>query len=87
MQPLDLKSTSLQSAAYHHQLALLELTFIGGAVYQYLHVPATIYEELLKAESKGAYFNCRIRNRFAFAKFPVAAPPPDSPLQRPCHDQ
>ena len=83
MQPVDLKSTSLQSAAYQAQLGVLELKFIGGASYQYFCVPASVYEDLLRAGSKGAYFNHHIRNRFVFAKLPVTGPNPNSRLQTP----
>ena len=62
----------------HPVLALLELRFAGGAAYRYFRVPAPIYEELLRAESKGAYFNYHIRNRFACVKLPVAGPTGDS---------
>jgi hypothetical protein len=43
----------------------LELEFKSGAIYRYLGVPAATYRGLLGAESKGAYFNGHIRNRFS----------------------
>lgn len=68
MQPVTLHSTLLQSAGYKDQLALLELEFRDGAVYHYFDVAGQTFQELLRAESKGAYFNANIRNRFAYAK-------------------
>ncbi|MCX6638854.1 MAG: KTSC domain-containing protein, partial [Acidobacteria bacterium] len=56
------------------QPALLELEFSGGAVYGYFGVPAQVYQELLRAESKGRYSNYHIRNRFAYAKIHPAEP-------------
>ena len=38
------------------------------AIYRYFSIPQQTFEELLRAESKGGYFNARIRNRFAYAK-------------------
>jgi len=38
-----------------------------GAVYQYLGVPLRIYQDLLRADSKGAYFNHHIRSPFPYA--------------------
>jgi KTSC domain len=64
----DLNSTSLNAAGYQDGQALLELEFKSGAIYRYLDVPAATYRELLAAESKGAYFNCHIRNRFRYTK-------------------
>jgi hypothetical protein len=68
MQPADWNSSLLEAGSYHDQLAVLELTFRSGAVYCYFGVPAPTYHELLRAESKGQYFNSHVRNRFACAK-------------------
>ncbi len=74
MQRIELNSTALEAATYQDQLALLELEFRDGTVYQYCVVPAQTYQELLLAESKGAYFHSHIRNRFAYAKVHPAEP-------------
>lgn len=63
-----LHSTWLQAATYQDREAVLKLELCGGTVYQYFHVPAQIFQDLLQAESKGRYFNAVIRNRFASAK-------------------
>lgn len=68
MQPIECKSSLLEAAAYQDQLALLAVAFRDGAVYHYFGVPAGTYQELLRAESHGRYFNSHIRNRFAYAK-------------------
>jgi hypothetical protein len=65
---IELDSTSLYTVGYLARQALLELEFKSGAIYRYLAVPATTYRGLLGAESKGAYFNCHIRNRFCCTK-------------------
>lgn len=72
MARVDLKSTSLNAATYQDQSALLELEFRSGAIYRYSGVPAQTYQELLRAESKGGYFNQHIRNRFAYTKIDLA---------------
>ena len=64
----DLNSTSLSTVGYRDRPALLELEFRGGAIYQYWGVPEATYQGLLLSQSKGAYFNRYIRNRFAYAK-------------------
>jgi hypothetical protein len=68
MLPIDLQSTSLHAATYQDQSALLELEFRDGTSYRYLGVPEQVYQELLRSESKGRYFNQYIRNRFQGAK-------------------
>ena len=44
--------------------ATLELEFRSGAIYRYFAVPQAVFQELIAAESKGAYFNRHVRNRF-----------------------
>ena len=68
MPRVDLNSTSLHAVTYQDQCAVLELEFRSGAIYRYFSIPQQTFEELLRAESKGGYFNARIRNRFAYAK-------------------
>ena len=67
MARVELKSTAMNAATYQDQSASLELEFRTGAIYRYLAVPAQTYPELLRAESKGRYFNQHIRNRFPYA--------------------
>jgi len=68
MPRVDLNSTLLQAATYQDQSTFLELEFRSGAIYRYLGVPAQTYQELLRAESQGRYFNQHIRNRFPHVK-------------------
>ena len=61
-------STTLASASHEAQSALLELQFRSGAVYQYFDVPDGVYQNLLAAPSKGAYFNKHIRGRYRYQR-------------------
>lgn len=72
MARVDLQSSLLNAATYQDQSAFLELEFRGGAIYRYLGVPEQVYRELLSAESKGRYFNQRIRNRFTYVQIDPA---------------
>lgn len=58
-------SSLLSSIAYSID-ATLELEFRSGAICRYYAVPQTIFEELIAAESKGAYFN--VRNGFRYQR-------------------
>ncbi len=73
MPPVDGNSSLLKAAVYDESWAVLELSFHSGAVYRYFGVPAQIYRELMRAESKGKHFNSHIRNRFHCSK--LATPP------------
>jgi len=65
-EPVD--SSTLLRVGYRPDSATLELTFTTGKVYQYLDVPPRIHAGLMRAESKGRYFNRHIRPRFAYRR-------------------
>jgi len=58
--------SSLLSAVRYSPDAVLELKFRTGTIYRYFNVPHLVFEELLAAESLGAYFNRHIRPRFPY---------------------
>jgi len=64
MERLALDSTTLDWARYSPEEHVLELGFRTGKVYIYFDVPSHSYQELVRAESKGRYFNIHIRNHF-----------------------
>ena len=69
--PLDPRmavvSSLLSSIGYSIE-ATLELEFRSGAIYRYFAVPKAVFQELIAAESKGAYFNRHVRNRFRYQR-------------------
>lgn len=65
--PLPVRSRLLAGVAYDNGQAILQLEFRGGSVYRYFQVPSQTYQELLQADSKGAYFNRHIRGVFHYA--------------------
>ena len=67
MVSVSVNSTLLTSVAFNVDESILELEFRDGACYRYFAVPAAIYEGLLTADSKGTYFNHRIRTCFRYA--------------------
>jgi hypothetical protein len=44
----------------------LEVEFTTGRVYRYFDVPREAHEALMRAESRGAYFNRWIRPRYRY---------------------
>jgi len=67
MKTIAVDSTTLRTVGYDAERQLLQIEFQNRSIYQYFEVPATLYEELMQASSKGAYFNRSIRPRFDFA--------------------
>ena len=64
--PVAVDSSLLARAAYTASESFLDLEFRNGAIYRYFAVPATIHQDLLAADSKGSYFNSRIRGHFRY---------------------
>ncbi len=65
---LPVDSTLIRSVRYDERAQTLEIAFESGAVYHYLHVPEPVKDGLLSADSKGGYFNSRIRGAFTFRR-------------------
>ncbi len=64
------ESTTLATVAYDARSELLPLEFRNRAIYHYFGVPAEVHEALLRAPSKGKYFNRAIRDQFSYALGP-----------------
>jgi hypothetical protein len=66
MKRKSLDSSCLTSAGYDPQGHVLEIEFNPDRVYQYLDVPAGVFQGLLDADSHGTYFNEEIKHRYPF---------------------
>jgi hypothetical protein len=62
------ESSTLATVAYDKTRALLQLEFNSRALYQYFGVPAAVHEALLRAPSKGGFFNKAIRGKFPYRR-------------------
>ncbi len=67
MKRVRLGSSAIATIAYDKEMRSLDVEFRGGDTYRYFNVSKSIYRELLKAESAGAYWN-EVKDKFAFAK-------------------
>ena len=79
------ESSTLATVAYDRTRELLQLEFNSGALYQYFRVSATVHEALLRAPSKGSYFNQAIRGKFPYRRISsgrVEAPEQHIPAER-----
>lgn len=68
MQRETVESSSLKSVGYAPESRTLEVEFHHGAVYRYLGVPPSVHEALLRAESKGAFLNREVRERYPYER-------------------
>lgn len=66
-------STAIAAVTYlpEPEQAALDVEFTSGATYRYFAVPVQLFHEFLSAESKGAFFNRRIRPCYQHAKLEV----------------
>ena len=69
---IALQSSSLARLAYDRRRAILQVEFRDGTTYQYAGVPFRVYDNLLRAESKGAHFNRHIRSCFPYVELQAA---------------
>jgi hypothetical protein len=63
--PVD--STVIAAVAYSAE-ATLDVEFTSGTRYRYFAVPAQLFEEFLAADSKGVFFNQRIKPYYPCTK-------------------
>ncbi len=65
-------------SAIAHQGAELFVKFHGGTVWRYQDVGPELYKELMEADSKGKFFNARIKGVKHGEKVDLTAPAPSA---------
>ncbi|MEX2716736.1 MAG: KTSC domain-containing protein [Candidatus Sigynarchaeota archaeon] len=60
-------SSVIAAVAYSDEAAL-DIEFTSGATYRYFAVPEQLVHDFLAADSKGAFFNRRIRSTYPCTK-------------------
>jgi len=61
-------STVIADIRYDQLNGDLYLRFVSGDLYKYKNVPAEVYEQLMKATSKGTFLNKSIKRNFDYQK-------------------
>lgn len=69
-------SSAIDRVEYDGGKRRLDIWFVDSGGYSYRDVPATIYEDLLAASSKGEYFNDHIKDRYEFVRHRARRRPP-----------
>ena len=62
------QSSLVAAVAYHPAPALLDIVLTNGYQYRYFGVPHETYAALLRAASKGRFFNARIKRVFPYQR-------------------
>lgn len=62
-----LESAAISAVTYNRDMRTLDVEFRGGGTYRYLDVPRSMYGDLLKAESAGAFWN-EVKDQFAYIR-------------------
>lgn len=66
-------SSVIKFALYDTKRESLAIQFHSNTVWVYLDVSLEVYDELISAESAGAYFNKHIRNIYASERFIIGS--------------
>lgn len=59
-------STAIRRYLYDETTQRLIVTFVTNRTYIYENVPPALYADFRAATSKGAFFNAKVRDRYAF---------------------
>jgi KTSC domain len=66
-------SSVLPDVKYDRRSRTLDLRFVTGRTFRYSDIPPEVYERLMSANSKGAFFNTHIRDEYAYRELSVEA--------------
>lgn len=61
-------SSVIAKYSYDAPTEVLRVVYVSGSVYDYLHVPPSVYVDFKSAFSKGTYLNTHIKGRFDYKK-------------------
>jgi hypothetical protein len=61
-------SSVIQSYQHDAEKNILTITFVSGAVYNYLNVPEEVYLKMKARISKGIFFNQHIKDKYECVK-------------------
>ena len=68
MEKQHVSSSTVISIGYDAPTQTLEIEFGSNRVYQYYGVPDQMHKEIMRASSKGQFFNTYIKNAYAFSR-------------------
>jgi hypothetical protein len=63
---MDVDSTAISEIDYDAQRTKLLVRFMSGERYVYVGVPGEVHRSFVEADSKGRFFQQKIRDRYPF---------------------
>ncbi len=64
MQMIPVRSSAISAIGYDESAMRMQIRFTQGHTYTFCRVPQQIFDGLLTAGSKGAYYDRHIRDRY-----------------------
>jgi len=64
MDMIRVSSSAIVSVGYEPATMKMKIQFVQGPAYDYCGVPEAVFNGLLRASSKGSYYNDHIRDRY-----------------------
>ena len=64
MQMIHVNSSAISAVGYDPHAARMKITFAQGHTYDFCCVPQHVYDGLMRSNSKGAYYNGNIKDRY-----------------------
>jgi hypothetical protein len=61
-------SSNIASIGYDPRNLTLEVEFTDGSIYQYFDVPEAVYQEFMRAGSKGKFLHANIKGSYRYVK-------------------
>ena len=68
---MDVASTAISDIDYDAERTKLLVRFVSGEAYVYVGVPGEVHRSFVEADSKGRFFQTRIRDRYPFNRLDV----------------
>lgn len=68
MEKVPVRSKGIDWVAYDAEAQTLDVHFSSSGTYRYFDVPATVYDWLLRAASKGQFVNRLVKDRYRYER-------------------
>ena len=64
MEMIPVSSSAIRAIGYDIETKRMKIAFVEGYAYDFCGVPESVFNGLLRAGSKGRYYNDHIRDRY-----------------------
>lgn len=65
---IKVTSSNISRIGYSEKKKELFVKFNNGSLYEYYNVPKVLFTDMIRAKSKGKFFNRKIKNRFSYQR-------------------